>query len=53
MPTLSKSIIEAAIYGFEAQKLQIDAQIAELRAMPNGSHVTVPLSPRPVRRNAK
>ena len=36
MPTLSKPIIEAAIDGFEAQKLRIDAQIAELRAMLNG-----------------
>jgi hypothetical protein len=39
MPTLTKQIIEAAIDGFEAQKLHIDTQIAELRAMlsPNGS----------------
>ena len=39
MPTLTKQIIEAAIDGFEAQKLRIDTQIAELRAMlsPNGS----------------
>lgn len=39
MPTLSKPIIEAAIDGFEAKKLRIDAQIAELRAMLNGSPV--------------
>ena len=39
MPTLSKPIIEAAIDGFEARKLQIDAQIAELRAMLNGGPV--------------
>ncbi|HEX3747669.1 MAG TPA: hypothetical protein VHW09_27225 [Bryobacteraceae bacterium] len=36
MPTLTNEIIEAAITGFEAQKLKIDAQIAELRAMLKG-----------------
>jgi len=43
MPTgkLTKTIIEAAIDGFEAQKQRIDAQIAELRAMLTGSSVTV------------
>jgi len=30
---LTNTIIEAAIYGFEAQKRALDAQIAELRAM--------------------
>jgi hypothetical protein len=40
MPTLTKQIIEAAIDGFEAQKKQIDVQIAELRAMLNGSTST-------------
>jgi hypothetical protein len=30
---LTKEIIDAAIFGFEAKKRQIDAQIAELRAM--------------------
>lgn len=33
MRTLNKEIIEAAIAGFEAKKQNIDAQIAELRAM--------------------
>jgi len=35
MPTqkLDRSILEAAILGFESQKRQIDAQIAELRQM--------------------
>lgn len=36
MPTLTKTIIEAAIGGFEARKRELDAQIAELRAMLNG-----------------
>jgi peptidoglycan hydrolase CwlO-like protein len=33
---LTNTIIEAAIYGFEAQKRSLDAQIAELRAMLSG-----------------
>ena len=33
---ISRSIIEAAIVGFEHQKTQIDNQIAELRAMLSG-----------------
>jgi hypothetical protein len=33
---ISKSIVEAAIVGFEEQKRQIDVQIAELRAMLSG-----------------
>ena len=37
MPTkLTHELITAAIQGFESQKGQIDAQIAELRAMLNG-----------------
>jgi hypothetical protein len=35
-PTLSPAIINAAIVGFEQQKLRIDAQIAGLRAMLDG-----------------
>lgn len=35
-PKFSKTIIEAAIDGFEAQKARIDTQIAELRAMLSG-----------------
>jgi hypothetical protein len=34
---LTNTIIEAAIYGFEAQKRALDAQIAELRAMLSGA----------------
>ncbi len=34
---LTKSIIEAAIAGFEAQKTNIDDQIAELKAMLTGT----------------
>jgi len=37
MPTLNRQIIEAAIYGFEAQKKNLDDQIAELRAMLPGA----------------
>jgi hypothetical protein len=46
MPTLSKQIIEAAIEGFEGQKLHIDAQIAELRAMLNGGPVASVTEPK-------
>jgi hypothetical protein len=46
MPTLSKQIIDAAIEGFEAQKLRIDAQIAELRAMLNGGPVAPATEPK-------
>jgi hypothetical protein len=37
MPTLTREIIEAAIAGFESQKQNIDAQIAELRSMLSGA----------------
>jgi hypothetical protein len=47
MPTLSKQVIEAAIEGFEGQKLHIDAQIAELRAMLNGGPATPVTKPKP------
>ena len=37
--TLTPQLIEAAIKGFEAQKAEIDSEIAELRSMlPGGSH---------------
>jgi hypothetical protein len=36
LPTLTKEIIEAAIAGFEGQRKNIDAQIAELRAILTG-----------------
>jgi hypothetical protein len=40
MPThkLTPEIISAAIIGFEQQKVRIDAQIAELRAILDGGH---------------
>ena len=37
MPTLSKEIINAAIYGFEEQRRKLDEQIAELRGMLSGN----------------
>jgi hypothetical protein len=37
MAKLTNTIIEAAIYGFEAKKKDIDVQIAELRAMMTGA----------------
>ena len=46
MPTLSRQIIEAAISGFEGQKLHIDAQIADLRAMLNGGKVAPSTEPK-------
>src|SRR3954454_21426014 len=36
MPALTREIIEAAILGFEQQKIKIDGQIAELRGMFSG-----------------
>jgi hypothetical protein len=40
MPKLTPEIIIAAIEGFEAQKLRIDSQISELRAMLPGDSAT-------------
>jgi hypothetical protein len=37
MPTLTNEILSAAILGFEQQKLRLDVQIAELRAMVSGT----------------
>lgn len=47
MPTnkLTPEIINAAIDGFEAQKLRIDAQIAELRAMLPGGRTETAATP--------
>jgi hypothetical protein len=44
MPThsLTPDIVEAAIYGLEAQKQQIDAKIAELRALTHGHTAPAP-----------
>jgi hypothetical protein len=50
---LTNTIIEAAIYGFEAQKRALDAQIAELRAMLSGAPaeaVTITPTGRPRRK---
>ena len=47
MPTnkLTPEIIKAAIVGFEQQKLHIDAQIAELRAMLPGGRTETAATP--------
>ena len=47
MPThkLTAEIINAAIVGFEQQKLRIDAQIAELRAMLHGGPTATAATP--------
>ena len=47
MPTykLTPQIILAAIDGFEAQKLRIDAQIAQLREMLDGGSTTPAATP--------
>src|SRR5690242_17413795 len=53
-PKLTPEIIAAAIAGFEAQKTQIDAQIAELRtALIGGSPETVAAPESPKRRKGK
>ena len=55
---LSQEIISAAIEGFEAQKVRIDAQIAELRASLSGSATetessSAPPKRRPMRASAR
>jgi hypothetical protein len=42
---LNRTVIEAAIRGFEHQKTEIDSQIAELRAMLTGSTETATATP--------
>src|SRR4051812_10754129 len=42
---LTPAIIQAAIAGFEAQRSQIDSQIAELRSMLDGRRTTEPTAP--------
>jgi len=42
---ISKSIVEAAIVGFEEQKRQIDVQISELRAMLTGGSAETTAAP--------
>ena len=55
MPTqkLDHSILEAAILGFESQKRQIDAQIAELRQMLEGHHQDAAMAEAPTRKRKK
>jgi hypothetical protein len=46
MPTkLTNEVITAAIEGFEAQKVRIDAQISELRGLLNGSPAETEATP--------
>ena len=47
-PKLSTEILSAAIQGFEQQKLLIDDQIAELRAMMSGDADESPAAPGPI-----
>jgi hypothetical protein len=47
---LNQEIISAAIEGFEAQKVRIDAQIAELRASLSGSSTETEPSSAPLKR---
>jgi hypothetical protein len=52
-PILTPEIINAAIVGFEQQRLRLDTQIAELRAMLDGSRpepVSTPEVPKSKRR---
>jgi len=54
MPTkLANEIITAAIEGFESQKAQIDAQIAELRQMLSGRPAETAVTPGPARRKRR
>jgi hypothetical protein len=51
MPKLTPEIVNAAIEGFEQQKLRIDSQIAELRAMlPGGRTVQASTAEAPGRK---
>lgn len=45
MTKMTNTIIEAAIVGFEAQKKDIDAQIAELRAIHTGAPESAEAAP--------
>lgn len=55
MPTqrLNRSIIEAAIEGFESQKTRIDTQIAALRAMLSGGPAEAAVTPEAPTRKRK
>src|ERR1017187_2099459 len=50
---LTPEIITAAIVGFEQQKLRIDAQVAELRAMLSGSPAEPAASSEPTTRKRR
>ena len=50
---LTNEIITAAIEGFESQKAQIDAQIAELRQMLSGPSAETAATPRPAKRKRR
>jgi hypothetical protein len=52
MPQLNESIIQAAIQGFEAQKMRLDQQIAELRALlPSSTASTIAAEGAPKKRH--
>ena len=54
MPTkLTNEVITAAIQGFQAQKVQIDSRIAELRALMDGHAETAPSAEAPPRKRRK
>jgi hypothetical protein len=52
-PKLTNAIPSAAILGFEEQKRRIDAQIAELRAMPSGGPASTAATAEAVPRKRK
>jgi hypothetical protein len=52
-PKLTPEIITAAITGFEAQKVRLDAQIAELRAMLSGGSAESTARPEPAKGNRR
>src|ERR1035437_3525821 len=54
MPTkLTNEIITAAIEGFESQKIRIDQQISELKAMPSDGPAEPAATPEPTTRKRK
>jgi hypothetical protein len=50
---LKEELVYAAIDGFTAQRLRIDSQIAELRAMLNGSSTGIAATPEPAPRRGR
>lgn len=50
---LKEELVYAAIDGFTAQKLRIDSQIAELRAILNGSSTGIAATPEPAPRRRR